>query len=117
MAGSGPWLTGAPRSGILPTMTRKELVTALRDRLSEGEPSPALAQLSRRDLAALIDLTFETIGEAIAADGRFSQPGFGTFTAKTSPPRPGRNPRTGEAIMIDERRSIAFRPSDRLKAL
>lgn len=98
-------------------MTRKELVTALRDRLSEGEQSPALARLSRQELAALIDLTFETIGEAIAADGRFSQPGFGTFSAKTIPPRPGRNPRTGEAIMVGERRSIVFRPSDRLKAL
>ncbi len=98
-------------------MTRKELVTALRDRLSEGEKSEALAGLSRRDLALLIDLTFETIGGAIAADGRFSQPGFGTFSAKTVPPRPGRNPRTGEAIMIGERRSITFRASDHLKGL
>jgi len=99
-------------------MTRKELVTALRDRLAEeAEETPQLAHLSRRDLAALVDLTFETISGAIAADGRFSHPGFGTFTAKTIPPRPGRNPRTGEAIMVGERRSIAFRPSDRLKSL
>ena len=98
-------------------MTRKELVTALRDRLSEGEQGEALAGLSRHDLALLVDLTFETIAEAIAADGRFSQPGFGTFSAKTMPPRPGLNPRTGEAMMVGERRAISFRASDRLKGL
>jgi DNA-binding protein HU-beta len=98
-------------------MTRKELVTALRDRIAEGAFGPELALLRRSDVATLLDLTFETIGEAIAADGRLSLPGFGTFTAKTIPARPGRNPRTGEAIMIAEQRSIAFKPSDRLKGM
>lgn len=98
-------------------MTRKELVTALRDRIADGEFGPQLALLRGSDIAAFIDLTFATIGEAIAADGRFSLPGFGTFTAKTNPARPGRNPRTGEAIMIDEQRTIAFKASDRLKEM
>ncbi|MCB9703561.1 MAG: HU family DNA-binding protein [Myxococcales bacterium] len=97
-------------------MTRKELVTALRDRLSEGEFGPELALLSKRDLGVLIDLTFETISEAIVADGRFSHPGFGTFSAKTTPPRPGRNPRTGEALIVPERRQITFKASERLRA-
>jgi len=96
-------------------MTRSELMTAIRDRLREGAHGEALATLGKREIAALLDLAFEEIMGAIHADGRFSYPGFGTFTLKVSGPRHGRNPRTGEAIILGASERIAFSPAERLR--
>jgi integration host factor subunit alpha len=41
---------------------------------------------------------------------------FGKFTVRSKPPRQGRNPRTGEAIMIAARGVVTFRASSLLKA-
>jgi integration host factor subunit alpha len=37
--------------------------------------------------------------------------GFGKFTVRKKGSRPGRNPRTGEAITIQARKVVTFRPS------
>ena len=41
---------------------------------------------------------------------------FGNFSVRSKASRPGRNPRTGEAIMIAPRRVVIFRASSQLKA-
>ena len=41
--------------------------------------------------------------------------GFGNFQIRTKAPRPGRNPRTGEAIPIRARRVVTFHASHKLK--
>ena len=41
--------------------------------------------------------------------------GFGNFQIRTKAPRPGRNPRTGEAIPIQARRVVTFHASSKLK--
>jgi integration host factor subunit alpha len=41
---------------------------------------------------------------------------FGKFTVRSKAPRPGRNPRTGEAFMIAPRRVVIFHASPHLKA-
>ncbi|MBC7838713.1 MAG: HU family DNA-binding protein [Nitrospiraceae bacterium] len=37
--------------------------------------------------------------------------GFGKFTVRRKRPRTGRNPRTGEVVMISARRVVTFHPS------
>jgi len=37
--------------------------------------------------------------------------GFGKFNAKTKSARQGRNPRTGDAVMLEARKVVAFKPS------
>ena len=37
--------------------------------------------------------------------------GFGKFAVRSKRPRQGRNPRTGEAVMISARRVVTFHPS------
>ncbi|MEZ4454243.1 MAG: HU family DNA-binding protein [Nannocystaceae bacterium] len=98
-------------------MTRKELVTALRDHLASGEHGPELARLRLVDLDALVGLLFDVITRTLADEGRFSLPGFGTFTVATRGARPGRNPRTGEAIVVDARQVVSFTPGTRLKEI
>lgn len=42
--------------------------------------------------------------------------GFGRFTVRKKGPRQGRNPRTGEAIIVSARQVVTFRPSSLWKA-
>ena len=56
--------------------------------------------LTKKAAGELIDSIFGIVGRAIKKDGRFSYPGFGTFTMKKRAARKGRNPATGEEITI-----------------
>jgi integration host factor subunit alpha len=60
-------------------------------------------------IVALFKCTLES-GEPIAIAG------FGTFKARRKEARRGRNPRTGEAMMITARRVVTFHPSPIFKA-
>jgi integration host factor subunit alpha len=42
--------------------------------------------------------------------------GFGRFTVRLKQPRKGRNPRTGEVIIVPGRKVVTFRPSALWKA-
>jgi nucleoid DNA-binding protein len=42
--------------------------------------------------------------------------GFGKFTVRKKEPRTGRNPRTGEAIIVPGHKVVTFRPSALWKA-
>jgi len=41
--------------------------------------------------------------------------GFGKFSVKDKRPRKGRNPQTGEELILDARRVVTFKPSGKLK--
>ncbi len=41
--------------------------------------------------------------------------GFGNFTLRDKPQRPGRNPKTGEEIPVVARRVVTFKPGLKLK--
>jgi len=43
--------------------------------------------------------------------------GFGSFTIRQKADRRGRNPQTGEALTIEARRILVFKPSHVLKAV
>jgi len=43
--------------------------------------------------------------------------GFGSFGVNSKRARRGRNPQTGDAIIIDSRRVLSFKPSQLLREL
>lgn len=88
-------------------MTRKELVDRLHDQ-SGGS-------VSRARLAELVEQVFDHIADALVQEGRFSQPGFGTFSVSVRSSRPGRNPRTGATIQVPESSTVRFKPADKLR--
>ena len=47
---------------------------------------------------------------------RFTYPGFGTFTKKEKAARAGVDPRSGQAIEIPARTTLAFSPGQEMKA-
>ena len=72
-------------------------------------------ELSKKDVAEILDSVFSVIGQTIKDEDRFAYPGFGTFTVKERSARKGRNPRTGEAIDIKASKTVGFKPSPSLK--
>ncbi len=71
---------------------------------------------TKKDATTLVQATFDAVANAVKSDGRFSFPGFGTFTVKERAARQGRNPRTGVSIMIPASKSVGFKASASFKA-
>ena len=67
--------------------------------------------ISRREAAALVDLVLSRIRQGLVAGKPVKITGFGSFSVVRRKPRRGRNPRTGEPVMIPGRVSPVFRPS------
>ena len=77
--------------------------------------------ITERESSKIVDTTFEGVRTNLRREGRYSQPGFGTFRLqhrKARPARLGRNPFSGESVRIKARPSmkiVKFRPSKELK--
>jgi DNA-binding protein HU-beta len=57
-----------------------------------------------------------TLSDELAAAGRFEWRGLGTFAVRSYPGRKIHNPATGKTIRLPARRSVAFKPSARLRS-
>ena len=77
------------------------------------------AKMTKKAAADVVDAIFDTTSGAIASamgtHGRLSIPGFGRFATRKRAARKGRNPRTGAAVDIPERTTLAFTPGKRIK--
>ncbi|MDB5885677.1 MAG: integration host factor, alpha subunit [Polaromonas sp.] len=71
--------------------------------------------LNKRESKEIIDAFFELISERLIEGKDVKISGFGNFQIRSKAPRPGRNPRTGEAIPIESRRVVTFHASHKLK--
>jgi len=88
------------------TLTKAELSETLFDHIG----------LNKREAKDLVDTFFEAIRDALARGESVKLSGFGNFQVRSKPPRPGRNPRTGQAVPIAARRVVTFHASQKLKA-
>lgn len=70
---------------------------------------------SKKDVAEVVDEVFETIRGALERGDKVKISGFGNFTVRHKKARRGRNPQTGEEIIIGERSVMTFKPSQILK--
>ena len=86
-------------------MTKAELVSKLSERNS----------LSKKKAEEVLKDVFTLISEALDKGERVHIPHFGTFTVKERAERKGRNPRTGEPMVIPARKTVVFKASKNLK--
>ena len=70
---------------------------------------------NKRESKDRVDAFFDLVTAQLVEGGDVKISGFGNFQIRTKAPRPGRNPRTGEAIAIDARRVVTFHASHKLK--
>ena len=71
--------------------------------------------LNKRESKDMIYAFFDLIAQSLIEGQDVKITGFGNFQIRTKAPRPGRNPRTGEAIPIEARRVVTFHASHKLK--
>ena len=69
------------------------------------------AGISETEAAQLLDYVLELLKTTLQAGAQITIYGFGRFTVLSKRARQGRNPRTGEAVMISARRVVTFHPS------
>ena len=71
--------------------------------------------LNKRESKDMVDAFFDLIADSLIDGQDVKISGFGNFQIRTKASRPGRNPRTGEAIPIPARRVVTFHASHKLK--
>jgi integration host factor subunit alpha len=88
------------------TVTKATLATTLFEQLG----------VNKREANDLVDRFFEEVSAALEVGDVVKLSGFGHFALREKPPRPGRNPKTGQQIPILARRVVTFHPSSKLRA-
>jgi integration host factor subunit alpha len=72
--------------------------------------------LSRKESAILVQVVLDELGDALIGGESVKLSSFGRFIVRDKPERVGRNPKTGIAVPITQRRVMSFKPSSVLKA-
>lgn len=97
---------------IVENMVRSELVSILGQKMPHmGEDDRHFDSGVERAVAALLDM----MGTVLAGGGRIEVRGFGSFSMHARPPRKGRNPKTGETVMVPAKAAVHFKPGKGLK--
>ena len=87
-------------------MIKSELV------LKIAEQNPHLYQ---RDVENIVNAILDTVADALARGARVELRGFGAFSVKSRPARVGRNPRTGAAVSVQQKKAPFFRTGKELR--
>ncbi len=81
-------------------MIKSELVQLIAER------NPHLYQ---RDVEHVVNAILDEIVDALSKGDRVELRGFGAFSVKNRPARTGRNPRTGETVIVEEKHVPFFK--------
>src|SRR5688572_8092913 len=87
-------------------MTKADIATSIHQQ----------AGVSETEAAGLLDRILELLRSTLRQGEPIIITGFGKFTVRKKEPRNGRNPRTGEAIIVPGHNVVTFRPSALWKA-
>lgn len=71
--------------------------------------------IAKKDTEAVVNETLDEIITALNKSEKVQFVGFGTFEVRERASRTGRNPQTGEAIMIPATKVPGFRAGNKLK--
>ena len=71
--------------------------------------------LPKKDCIGLVESLFEIIKDDLGNGNDVLISGFGKWMVKAKKKRRGRNPQTGEDLIIGARRVVTFKPSSVLK--
>jgi DNA-binding protein HU-beta len=80
-----------------------------------GRVSEAM-QATKKDAEPAVDTVIASITDALAKGEKVDLRGFGSFQVNGKRERQGRNPRTGEPVVIAARNLVVFKASKELSA-
>jgi integration host factor subunit alpha len=75
----------------------------------------ATTGFSKKESQGIIETVFDLLKDKLQEGEKVKIAGFGNFVVKEKASRRGRNPQTGSAIEIAERKILTFKPSQVLK--
>lgn len=87
-------------------MIRSELI----QKIADENP-----HLTLRHVERIVNTVFEEIIDALAKGERVELRGFGAFSVKSRDARLGRNPRTGEAVQVENKKVPFFKTGKLLR--
>jgi integration host factor subunit alpha len=86
-------------------MTKAEIITRIYEKVG----------FSKKDATDVVEATFDIIKTCLEKGEKVKISGFGNFVVNTKRPRKGRNPQTGDEIIIDGRKVLTFKASQIMK--
>ena len=86
-------------------MNKTELITLMSEK----------AQISKKDAGLALDAFMDVVKEELKKSGKVQLIGFGTFEVTERAERMGRNPQTGEEMLIKASKSPKFKVGKALK--
>lgn len=111
--------------GLEMTVTKTDLVKSVRDKVRFRRPKKDRQRylfpefdyepLTRQKAAQVVNATFQIIMKELENGESVLISGFGKFKVKFQWARKARNPRTGEQTIVDSKRIVRFRASEKLK--
>ena len=72
--------------------------------------------LTMKDSADMLESVLSIMKNTLESGEKLKVSGFGIFEVKQKKDRKGRNPQTGESVIIEARRILTFKPSGVLRA-
>lgn len=87
-------------------MTKSELIEVIAREQSH---------LAYRDVELAVKYMIEQMSKALASGERIEIRGFGSFSLHYRPPRTGRNPKTGDAVVLQGKHVPHFKPGKDLR--
>ena len=87
-------------------MTKSELIAQLAERFP---------QLVAKDADYAVKMILDAMTDALARGDRIEIRGFGSFALNYRPPRTGRNPKSGEKVLVPEKYVPQFKAGKELR--
>jgi integration host factor subunit alpha len=87
------------------TMTKADIVERIYEQVG----------FSKKEATEIVESIFEVVKRRLEQGEKVKVSGFGNFVVNEKRPRKGRNPQTGDEIVITGRRVLTFKASQVLK--
>jgi len=89
------------------TMTKADMVKIICEKMG----------FALKESTEIVEQVFDIMKETLEGGEKIKISGFGNFNIRTKRPRKGRNPKSGEELVISGRKVVTFKPSPVLQKL
>ena len=83
------------------TITKAEMVKTICEKMG----------FALKESSEIVEQVFDIMKETLEGGEKIKIPGFGNFNIRAKRPRKGRNPKSGEELVISGRTVVTFKPS------
>ncbi len=83
------------------TMTKADMVKIICEKMG----------WALKESTEIVEQVFDIMKETLEGGEKIKISGFGNFNVRTKRPRKGRNPKTGEEVVISGRKVVTFKPN------